>query len=138
MDLVIDSNILFAALLKDSTTRTILFNKKFEFIAPSYIFSEISKYRNYIIKKVGINNEDFEILLKLIFENIKIIPEAEYAKFAEELSKEIMDVKDIPYLALATFTNAEGIWTHDLHFKQQDKVKVFSNMDLFKSIKEKD
>ena len=138
MDLIIDANILFAALLKDSTTRTILFNKKFEFIAPSYIFSEISKYRNYIIKKVGINNEDFEILLKLIFENIKIIPEAEYAKFAEELSKEIMDVKDIPYLALATFTNAEGIWTHDLHFKQQDKVKVFSNMDLFKSIKEKD
>jgi|SRR3989344_1774026 len=138
MKIVIDSNRVIAALLKDSTTRTILFNKKFEFIAPSYIFSEISKYRNYIIKKVGINNEDFEILLKLIFENIKIIPEAEYAKFAEELSKEIMDVKDIPYLALATFTNAEGIWTHDLHFKQQDKVKVFSNMDLFKSIKEKD
>jgi predicted nucleic acid-binding protein len=138
MKIVIDSNRVIAALLKDSTTRSLLFNKNFEFIAPSYVFSEINKYKDYIINQLGINNEDFEILIKFIFENIKIIPEAEYTKFTEELDNEMKDIKDIPYLALAIFTKAEGIWTHDPHFKQQDKVKIYTNIDLLKFIKEKD
>jgi len=132
MKIVIDSNKVIAALLKDSTTRTLLFNKHFEFIVPSYIFSEIIKYQDYVIKKLGINNEEFEILLKLIFENIKIIPELEYNKFNNKFEKNIKDYSDIPYLAVCVSTNAKGIWTHDVHFKQQDKVKVYTNTDLIK------
>ena len=46
MDLVIDSNILFAALLKDSGTSDILFEHKL--YAPEFIFEELRKYKAII------------------------------------------------------------------------------------------
>ena len=137
MKIVIDSNRIIAALLKDSTTREIIFNKNFEFIAPSYIFSEIDKYKNYIIQKANIEEENFDVLLSLIFEKVKIINELEYSKFLKELEGEIRDTKDIPYLALSLASKSIGIWTHDPHFKEQNKVRVYSNIDMLKLIKRK-
>ena len=46
MDLVIDSNILFAALLKESGTSDILF--KHALYAPEFIFEEFRKYKDYL------------------------------------------------------------------------------------------
>lgn len=135
MKVVVDSNRIIAAIIKDSTTRQILFNKKCEFFAPSYVFSEVKKYKDYLVKKVNISNEEFNLLLSFIFENIKIIDVSEYSSCIEHLKNEISDSKDIPYLALAAFTKARGIWTHDLHFKEQNKIKVFSNIDMLKLIK---
>ncbi|MEK6918079.1 MAG: PIN domain-containing protein [Nanoarchaeota archaeon] len=134
MKIVIDSNRIVAALLKDSTTREILLNKKFEFIAPSYVFSEIDKHKDYIIKKAKIHTEEFKTLLSFIFENIKIIPELEYKEFIKKFEKEIKDYNDVPYLALSSATGAKGIWTHDAHFKEQSKVKIYTNMDLLKFV----
>ena len=37
MKIIIDSNRVIAALMKNSTTREILFNKNFEFFAPEYV-----------------------------------------------------------------------------------------------------
>ena len=135
MKIVIDSNRIIAAIIKDSTTRQILFNKKFEFLTPSYVFSEIKKYKDYIIKKVNINSEEFDILLSLIFENINIIKISEYNSFIKELKNGVSDSKDIPYLAVAIFTKAKGIWTHDVHFKEQNKIKIFTNTDMLKLIR---
>ena len=137
MKIVIDSNRIIAAIIKDSTTRQILLNKKFEFIAPSYVFSEITKYKDYITRKVNINSEEFDTLLSLIFENINIIKASEYDNFIKKLKNEVSDSKDIPYLAVAVFTEAKGIWTHDIHFKEQNKIEIFANMDMLKLIKEK-
>jgi len=135
MKIIVDSNRVIAALIKDSTTRQILFNKKFEFFAPSYIFSEIKKYKDYIVKKTDISNEEFDMLLSLIFENMNIIQATEYNSLLNELKNEVNDSKDIPYLATAIFTKAKGIWTHDMHFKGQNKIKIFTNIDMLKLIK---
>ena len=132
MRIVVDSNRVIASLLKGGATRRLLFNKDFEFIAPDFIISEISKYKNYIIKKVKISSQEFGILLALFFDNIKVIPKENYKKFIKKLEIEIGDKKDIPYLAVCLATNSQGIWTHDNHFKQQDKIKIFSNMDLLR------
>ena len=137
MKIVIDSNRIIAAIIRDSTTRQILLNKKFEFIAPSYVFSEITKYKDYITRKVNINSEEFDTLLSLIFENINIIKASEYDNFIKKLKNEVSDSKDIPYLAVAVFTKAKGIWTHDIHLKEQNKIEIFANMDMLKLIKEK-
>ena len=138
MKIVIDSNRVIAALLKDSTTRSILYDKKFDFVAPSYIFSEIKKYKEDIAKRIGMSDNDFGTLLKLVFDNITIIPEAKYSKIIKELNKEISDFKDLSYLAVAVLTEAKGIWTHDLHFKEQSKIKIFTNIDLLRFINKED
>ena len=58
MKIVIDSNRAIAALIKDSTTRKILFDNIFEFIAPSHILVEINNYKSTIIQKIGITESD--------------------------------------------------------------------------------
>ena len=132
MKVVIDSNRVIAALVKDSTTRGILFDKNFDFVAPDYIKIEINKYKSEIMEKAGITENEFDILLSLVFENITIIPRDEYDKFVAKFKNEIKDPKDIAYIAASAVTKAEGVWTHDPHFIDQKKIKVFTNIDLLK------
>ena len=132
MKVVIDSNRVIAALIKDSTTRKILFDNNFEFIAPDSIIMEVDKYKDVIIDKSGITEKEFDILLSIIFEHITIAPQNEYIDFIEKFKNDIKDSNDVSYIAVCTSAKAEGIWTHDPHFKEQKKVKVFTNIDLLK------
>ena len=132
MKFIIDSNRVIAALLKDSTTREILYNRCFEFIAPEFVKEEISKYRTELIKKAKIKSEEFDILLSLFFERITLIPKKEYEAFLKKLKSKISDSKDIPYLACCMAIKALGIWSHDPHLKDQDRVKVFTNIDMLR------
>ncbi|MDP4039133.1 MAG: PIN domain-containing protein [Candidatus Pacearchaeota archaeon] len=132
MKIVVDSNRVIAALIKESTTREILFGKDFEFVAPDFIMNEVRKYQEEIITKSGVSEEEFDVLLSLIFENIEIISEEEYKEFLEKLKDEIKDEKDVPYIAVSVVSKADGIWTHDPHFKEQEKIKIFSNIDMLR------
>lgn len=132
MKVVIDSNRVLAAMLKDSTTRGILLDLFFEFVAPDFIISEVRKYEERVIKVADISKEEFEMILALIFESITILPRTEYREFIELLKDEIEDPKDLPYVAVCLASKAEGIWTHDPHFLEQHKVKVYTNIDMLK------
>ncbi|MBW2975457.1 hypothetical protein KY366_07085 [Candidatus Woesearchaeota archaeon] len=132
MMIVIDSNRIVAALLKDSTTRGILFNNKFYFIAPEFVKEEIEKHRGEFIKKAGIASPEFDLLLSLIFESLTLVPKVKYNKVLGKFKSEISDPKDVPYLACCIATRSEWVWSHDPHMKEQDKVKVFTNIDLLR------
>ena len=130
MKIVIDGNRVIAALIRESTTRKIIFDKNFEFITPDFILSEIDAHKELIIEKSSVSENEFHVLLSLVFEHITIIPQNEYIDFVREISDEIKDPNDIFYLAVCIASKAEGIWTHDPHFKEQKKVKVFTNIDM--------
>ena len=132
MRIVIDANRAIAALIKDSTTRQILFDWNFEFVAPDHILIEIRKHEGSITKSTVISKDEFEILLALIFEHITIIPETEYKEFLELIKDEIKDTKDLQYYAACLASNAHGIWTHDPDFLEQHKIKIFTNIDMLK------
>ena len=131
MRIVIDANRVIAALIKDSTTRQILFDWNFEFVAPDHILVEIHNHEDRILKATGIKKDEFEILLALIFEHITIIPETEYG-FLETIKDEIKDTKDLQYFASCLASNAHGIWTHDPDFRKQNKVKILTNIDMLR------
>src|SRR3989338_7846149 len=46
------------------------------------------------------------------------------------LENKISDSKDSPYLACCLATKADGIWSHDPHFLEQDKLRIFTNKNL--------
>ena len=46
MDLVIDGNILFSALIKDSLTAELLFEKYLKLYAPDFMIEEFMKYED--------------------------------------------------------------------------------------------
>ena len=132
MKVVVDGNRIIAALIKDSTTRDIIFDSFFELITPEFILTEVRKYETEIITKAKITKEEFEILLSLIFENVTIISKDEYEDLINGLQKEIKDFKDLPYLAVSLSINAYGIWSHDPDFLEQKKVKILTNIDMLK------
>ncbi|MEK6927032.1 MAG: PIN domain-containing protein [Nanoarchaeota archaeon] len=136
MKIVIDCNRVIASLIKDSTTREILFSNLFEFYSPDFLREELFKYKEEITEKAKLNENSFEILINLFFEHIKIIPEQEYSNFLETFNNSNLDPKDIPYLAVALFTNSKGIWTHDSHFLNQNKVKILTNIDMLNIIRQ--
>ena len=129
MDLVIDSNILFAALLKESGTSDILF--KHTLYAPEFIFEEFKKYKEYLKGKTKRTEEDFDGLFDLFERNVILIPKEEIESFIEKAEKISPDAKDIPYLALALKLKC-GLWSNDGDLKEkQNVIQVYSTEDLF-------
>src|SRR3989339_355750 len=132
MDLVIDSNILFAALLKDSGTSDILFKHKL--YAPEFIFVEFRKYKDYLKGKTKRTEEQFNEFFDLFERNVILIPKEEVYLFIEKAERISPDAKDIPYLALALKLRC-GLWSNDRDLKEkQDVVQVYTTEELIKMI----
>ena len=135
MDLVVDANILFAALVKNSTTSDIMFSDNMHLYTPEFIFTEFEKYKELLKSKTKRTYSDFENLMDLFQRRIAIIPLEEIKAFVGNAKKISPDVKDIPYVALALKLNA-SIWSNDKALKEkQDLVKVYSTEDLIKILK---
>ena len=99
MKIVIDTNILISALIKDSLTRELLVNKRFKLMIPAYRLGELEKYKSEICNRANITNQDFYNLLGIIIRNVKIIPlplYKDYSKESENIMKNI-DIKDAPF-----------------------------------------
>lgn len=94
MKIVIDSNRILAAMIKEGTTKEILFDPFFSFIAPSYILEEIKKYSGRVIEATQITENEFDVLLTFIFERIEVVAEKEYGSYLDK-AKEIPTIKKI-------------------------------------------
>jgi|SRR3989344_3297608 len=132
MKILIDTNRIVAALIKEGTTRRILLDDFFEFVTPDYTLEELKEHRDELKRKIKLTNEEFDLLLALLFGRITIIKKSEFKTFLDKCKNEISDPDDIPHLAACLATKAEGIWAHDPNFKEQNKVKVFTNIDMLR------
>ena len=132
MILIIDTNRIIAALIKDSACRNILEKQYHHFLAPDFSLDEIKKYGAVICKKAGLSSSEFDLLLHLIFYNIEIVPKLDYEKFVDKAEQLIgeRDAKDVPFLALAMAKKADGIWSDDKDFLVQSKIKIYKTKEL--------
>ena len=81
--------------------------------------------------KTGLERSELELLLSLLFEQIRIVPREEFEDGLEEARKYIgdQDSDDIPFLALAITLDAD-IWSDDNHFQKQDTVHIWKTHEL--------
>ena len=131
MNLVIDTNVLIAGLLRNSITRRFLISKNINFYIPEYAIQEIEKYKQYIIDKSGLSENEFDELFKLIIENLNIVPFEEMKSYTDQ-AKEIMkniDIKDFPFIACALYLKS-GIFSYDEDFKKQNVVRLYNIDEL--------
>ena len=132
MNIVIDSNVLFSALIKDSTTRKLILEYGSFFLFPSFIFEEMEKHKEFLLKKSGMNKQDFDALLGLILKKVMIVPNeilANYHKEALEIAKDV-DINDSIFVACALAYPNSVIWSNERKLKKLDKVKVLSTEEL--------
>lgn len=129
MDLVVDANAIFAALIKDGPTIDLLLEPEFHLFAPEFLFTEILKYKREIIKKTNRSQEEFDEIFEILRWKITIIPKEEFESFLEKAHSICPDENDAVYFALALRLNI-SIWSNDKKLKEQDTVKVYSTKDL--------
>ncbi|NVM46673.1 MAG: DNA-binding protein [Candidatus Lokiarchaeota archaeon] len=134
MKLVIDANILFASLIKDSLTAELLLSDKLNLFAPEFLFDEFLKYEDYILKKTNRSKEDFKRFLTILREEIEIIPQSIITPFIEKADKFSPDEKDTVYLACALAIDSK-IWSNDKKLKEDQKeIKVLNTEELIQEV----
>jgi len=132
MKIVIDSNVLFSALIKNSTTRQIILMYDCEFLFPEYIFQELERYKHILLQKSGLSEKGFDELLKMILSKVMLVPTIAMDDFkdtAVKLVKDI-DINDVQFVA-CTLANLDSIlWSNDKRLKEIREIKVLNTSEI--------
>lgn len=131
MNLVVDANIIFSALIKEGKSAEILLDFSHNFFVPEYVFEEFERHKDEILAKTNRTEREFNEILSELKDIMSIIPREEFEEYldlAEEISP---DMDDVMYFALALKLRC-GILSNDKELKIQKEVKVYSVEDLLK------
>lgn len=132
MRLVLDSNILIAALVKDSLTREIILMPGFEFLLPEFAFEEIARHRTRIARLARLTPEDVDLLLSLLMESVTVIPMNRILPHWTEAVAMIgaRDPDDVPFVALALAEPNDGIWSNDRDYESLSGIKIWTTAKI--------
>ena len=139
MRLVVDTNIIISALLKESTVRSLVLDAQLELHTHEFVFEEIEEHMDMIKERAGLTEEEVSLILSFISTHIRAVPKQDFIHKLSEAEKVTgnIDRDDMPFVALALSFSNEGIWTNDRHFTKQGEVKVWSTAELLAKIKGK-
>ena len=140
MRIVVDTNIVFSALINSSTTIPDIIIapfSHFRFYTSEYLFKELEKHKQKLLKvskltEQEINKAKTELFKYISSISLEIIPQ-EIWQEAESLTFDI-DPDDISFVALSIFLDAH-LWTGDkvlyngLIKKDFNKVLLTSDLD---------
>jgi predicted nucleic acid-binding protein len=137
MRLIVDTNRVIAALVKDSTSRKILLSDKINFLTIEITKQEIEEHRRELLYKTRLTDEQLNLALSLLFSRIFVVSDIVVENKMDE-AKEIMDATDpddTPFIVLALAVENDGIWSDDKHFKQQTRIRIWETKDLLMLIR---
>ncbi len=135
MDLIIDANILFAILIKDSVNAELIVDENIHLFAPEYLFQEFYKHKEEILEKMYGTEREFNDIYDILKSIITIIPAEEFEGFLKEAEHILVDhPKDAPYFALAIKLKCP-IWSNEKRLKNQKVITVYSTRDILSFIR---
>ena len=138
MNIILDSNALFSALIKNSTKRKLILEYDSIFLFPGQIFIEVEKYKDYLLKKSKMNQEEFDKLLQLILEKVIVVPNENLGPFIKEAWELIKDhsPEDVIFIAYGLAYENSILWSDDKKLKRQNKVKVLNTNEIVRMLKQ--
>lgn len=140
MQLVLDANIIFSALLRGKPLSMFieLRKKGIDLITPDFLVEEFSGKVEELSKALVISKEQTTVsFAKLLSELVRVVPEKEYARFLKEGKRISPHVKDAPYFALSLAFNKAPIWSREPRLRRQKLVKLLSDKDVEQLLKSK-
>ena len=131
MRLVVDTNIVFSALIAGGKTREVILAADLDLAVPEFFYSELQDNRPSVRQKTGLTDPDLDLLLSLLFAELTIVPRDEFSHTLGEANDVMADIDsdDVPFLALALHREC-GIWSDDGHFQEQEVVPVWTTSTL--------
>ena len=127
--LVVDTNAVAAALVKEGTSRQILLVSGISFFEPDFLKEELEEHKDTFLAKSGLSAEDYEKVMNVMLANIVQIPAGSYVAFRQKALELTQDHDDWPFLALALSLSCP-IWSNDWGMKGQTEVKVYNTGEL--------
>ena len=131
MRVVVNANILVAALLKSATTRQILLMSGLEFCAPEHLFVEVKGFvkDQRFRRRLGLSEEDLREVLAYILQPVTFFPEKMYLSFIRRAIPLVTHKEDAPYIARSLALGA-SLWSNDAALKKQSLVTGFTTSEL--------
>ncbi|MEI8013936.1 MAG: PIN domain-containing protein [Nitrospira sp.] len=128
MRLVLDTNILIAALIKDSITRRILLLPDLEFLLPAFALDELAKHRGKIVRAARLKGDELDLLLTLLLMSVTVVPFERITPYLPEADILIgaIDPDDVPFVALALAEAHDGIWSNDRAFERLPGIQCWT------------
>lgn len=132
MRIILDSNILFSALIKESTTRRLILEYESLFLFPYFIFEELHKHKVELIRKSGLNADEFNKLLQLLLQKVELVHNDVLMKCREEALTIIkgIDQDDVLFIACALAYPDSILWSDDKRLKKQLGVEVLNTSEM--------
>ena len=130
MKIIVDTNILFSAMLSNgSPLRQTLNNQDLEFLAPNFIFLELFKHKEKLLKLSKQSEAEIYLFLNYLLEQVHFISSdlisTQAYSSAYELCKDV-DEADTPFVALSLELDT-ALWTGDKRLKNGLQAKGFQN-----------
>lgn len=137
MRVVVDTNRIIAALVRNSTSRKIFLSEKFELLTVGVSREEIKEHKQELLDKTKLTGEQLDTILALLLNRILIVDDIVIERKMNE-AKNIMDgidPNDTPFVALGLALENDGIWSEDEHFKEQNRIRVWKTKELLALIR---
>jgi predicted nucleic acid-binding protein len=135
--LIVDANIIFSALIKDSITRRLIIELPTTLYAPGMIIEEILHHKKLICNKSGLSEKDIESILNTTLSYVNIVSADRYSnqlQRAYDIMNDI-DPNDTPYIALALSLASSSIWSEDKDFQKQKTIEIWTTKELIDKLK---
>ncbi|MCI0503569.1 PIN domain-containing protein [Candidatus Micrarchaeota archaeon] len=126
-----NTNRIIAALIRDSSSRKLLYHADMEFLGIRFSELEIGRHTAFILDKAKISEAELDAILAKITARIVFLDDELIRLHMEEAGKIMshIDPDDTPFIAAALATGAD-IWSDDAHFMKQKRIKVWKTADL--------
>jgi len=137
MTIILDTNIVISALIRNSVVRKILLLPTLNFLLPEFAIEEIYHHKSKICKLSRIGKEELELLISLILQNVNVMSSDEILPYYDKAVKIIgeIDMGDVPFVALALATQNDGIWTNDHDFDNIKGIKIWKTSEILDHLK---
>jgi len=133
--IIVDTNVILSAILTKGITKVVLTAHKGVYATTQSCFNELWKHRN-VWNVINQPEEEQKYILSRMKRYISTINEKTYKNKFEEAKELIIDIDDVPLIALALSIDNEGIWTYNTkHFKKdklKGKVKILNIKDVIR------
>ncbi len=129
IELVVDTNIIVAAILKYNLTRELVLNQRLKLYAPEELLEEIELHFNEFLYKSKLSNIDFRNVISIVTSNVVIVNGWHYADKIHKAQTTSPDTDDVAFFALALSKNCP-LWTNDKKLREQTNVKILSTYEV--------
>lgn len=134
MDLVIDANILFSAIIARGRDLEVIASGKVRLFSPETLLKELERNKAEVRSKASFSESEMDAFLELVLPEVKLIFEEDFRHFLPEARNLLPEhPKDSPYLALALKLGCP-IWSYEKRMKGQKRVKVLATSELLELI----